>query len=173
MASVPDEIDLARHRDGSGRGELVARRTVLALIALMAVAALLNVFGQEAKHVSAAGGAASLAVSAPSSVRGGLFFEGRFTIDAHEAIDDAVLVLEHGWLEGLSVNTIEPAAAEEAGGDGRLALSYGPLEAGDRLVVYMQFQVNPTNVGRRNADVTLLDGETPIATVDHTLTVFP
>jgi hypothetical protein len=173
MASVPDEIDLARHRDRSGLGELIARRVVLGLIALLALAALLNVFGQEPRSASAAGEAASLAVSAPSSVRGGLFFEGRFTIEAHEPIDDAVLVLEQGWLEGLSVNTIAPAAAEETGGDGRLVLSYGPLEAGDRLVVYMQFQVNPTNVGRRDADVTLLDGEDPIATVAHTLTVFP
>ncbi len=37
----------------------------------------------------------------------------------------------------------------------------------------MQFQVNPTNVGRRSADVALYDDETPIVSVDHTLTVLP
>ena len=37
----------------------------------------------------------------------------------------------------------------------------------------MQFQVNPTNVGRRSADVELYDGETLIATVERTMTVFP
>ena len=37
----------------------------------------------------------------------------------------------------------------------------------------MQFQVNPTNVGRRSADVGLYDGEAQIASVDRTVTIFP
>ena len=37
----------------------------------------------------------------------------------------------------------------------------------------MQFQVNPTNVGRRSADVALYDGEELLAGVDRTVTVFP
>jgi hypothetical protein len=48
-----------------------------------------------------------------------------------------------------------------------------PLEPGDRLVVSMQFQVNPTHVGRRSADVGLYDGETEIVTADRTVTVLP
>jgi len=67
----------------------------------------------------------------------------------------------------------EPAPAEEASRDGDLALSYGPLSEGDRLVVYMQLQVNPTNVGRRSADVGLYDGESLVARVERTITVFP
>jgi hypothetical protein len=73
----------------------------------------------------------------------------------------------------MSVNTIEPAPTEESGRDGDLALVYGPLSEGERLVVYMQFQVNPTTVGRRSAGVELLDGETPLAHVERTVTVFP
>ncbi|MGH3042357.1 MAG: hypothetical protein ACRDNG_11590 [Gaiellaceae bacterium] len=73
----------------------------------------------------------------------------------------------------MHVNTIEPAPREEASRDGDLALTFPPLRQGDRLVVYMQFQVNPTNVGRRSADVELYDGETLIAAVDRTITVFP
>ena len=37
----------------------------------------------------------------------------------------------------------------------------------------MQFQVNPTNVGRRSGNVELYDGESLIATVHRTITVFP
>ena len=37
----------------------------------------------------------------------------------------------------------------------------------------MQFQVNPTNVGRRSADVDLYDGDVRLAGVRHTITVFP
>jgi hypothetical protein len=106
-------------------------------------------------------------------VRGGLFFQGRFTVEARAHVESAVLVLAPGWLESMHVNTIEPAPTEEASRDGRLALSFGPLGAGDRLVVYMQFQVNPTNVGRRSADVELYDGDVLLARVGRTITVFP
>jgi hypothetical protein len=73
----------------------------------------------------------------------------------------------------MHINTIEPGPLKEASRDGDLALSFGSLAAGDRLVVYMQFQVNPTNVGRRSADVGLYDGEAQIASVDRTVTIFP
>jgi hypothetical protein len=76
-------------------------------------------------------------------------------------------------MENTHINTIEPAPTEEASRNGDLALSFGPLAAGDELVLYMQFQVNPTNVGRRPADVSLYDGDELIARVDHTVTVFP
>jgi hypothetical protein len=37
----------------------------------------------------------------------------------------------------------------------------------------MQFQVLPTNVGSRSADVTLWDSTTRILSLDHTITVLP
>jgi hypothetical protein len=37
----------------------------------------------------------------------------------------------------------------------------------------MDFQVNPTTVGRQSQNVELLDGDTHIATIERTLTVFP
>ena len=46
VAELPDFLDLERHRDVSPRMELGARWTVLGLLALVAVAALLGVFGQ-------------------------------------------------------------------------------------------------------------------------------
>jgi hypothetical protein len=173
VAELPDYLDVSRHRDVSFRAELAARWTVLRLLTAIAVVALFGVFGQEARQSAASVGAAELEVSAPTAVRGGLFFQGRFTVDAREPIEDATLVLDPGWLENMHINTIEPAPTEEASRDGDLELSFGPLAAGDRLVVYMQFQVNPTNLGRRSANVSLYDGESRIASVDRAVTVFP
>jgi hypothetical protein len=173
VAELPDYLDVRRHRDVSFRAELAARWSVLGLLTAVAMVALFGVFGQEARQSAASAGAAELEVSAPTAVRGGLFFQGRFTVDAREPIENATLVLDPGWLENIHINTIEPAPTEEASRDGDLALSFGPLTAGDRLVVYMQFQVNPTNVGRRSADVSLYDGQTELVSIDRTLTVYP
>jgi hypothetical protein len=173
VAATPDFITLEEHRDGSHPVERAARWIVVGLLAAILVAALLNVFGERPTTTRAAGPAAELVVSAPERVRGGLFFQGRISVLARERLDDAVLVLDRGWAEQMHINTIEPAPVEESGQAGRLALGYGELEAGDRLVVYLQFQVNPTNVGRRSQRVELRDGPELVAAADRTVTVFP
>jgi hypothetical protein len=173
VATLPDQLDVGRHRDASGRVELIARWLVLALLTVLVATGLLSGFGQRSSTSAAVAGDASLEVSAPTRLRGGLFYQGRFTVEARAAIESPTLVLEQGWLEGMSINTVEPAPTEEASRDGNLVLTYGSLPAGDRLVVYMQFQVNPTTVGRRPAGVHLLDGETTLASVERTVTVFP
>jgi hypothetical protein len=173
VANVPEFIELPRHRDASLWGELIARWIVLGLLAALALVALFGVFGQSPTESVVSPDVAELEVSAPTEVRGGLFFQGRYTVFAKDPLDDVTLVLGRGWLENMHINTIEPAPTEEASRDGDLALSFGPLDPGERLVVYMQFQVNPTNVGRRDAGVSLYDGETLIATDERTITVFP
>jgi hypothetical protein len=40
-------------------------------------------------------------------------------------------------------------------------------------VAYLQFQVNPASMGRRDQGVRLLDGERILASVDRTFVVFP
>ena len=57
-------------------------------------------------------------------------------------------MLADGWVEGMQVNSIEPAAESETSRDGRVVLSYGDLEAGDVLRIWLQFEVDPTNVGQ-------------------------
>lgn len=173
MADVPQHLDLARHRDHAGLVEIVTRRVLFLLLTALAVAALLGAFGQSPQQSVAAADRAELDVSAPSRVRGGLLFQARFTVVASGAIENATLVLARGWMESMQINTIEPSPAEEASRDGDLALSFGPLAAGDRLVLYMQFQVNPTNIGRRSADVGLYDGAELLTRVERTITVFP
>lgn len=173
MADTPDYLTLKGHRDDPRQGELLLRRGLLAALALVAVLALAGTFGQREARSVASGGGATLAVSAPERLRGGLFFQGRFTITAERDIESATLVLDRGWMEGMHINTIEPAPVGEASRDGRLALDFGHVAPGDELVAYLQFQVNPTNVGVRSQDVGLYDGETPLTSVERTVTVFP
>ena len=173
VADLPQFLTLKNNRDHSERVELAVRRTFFGLLALVLLAGLLNVFGQRPTESLAATSAADLRVFAPEDIRGGLYYEGRFTVEAKEEIDHATLVLDGGWTEQMQINTIEPSPIGEASRDGRLALDFGHVDAGRKLVVFLQYQVNPTNVGRRSQDVELYDDETLLAKVDRTLTVYP
>jgi hypothetical protein len=174
VANAPESIDLGRHRDLRGREwHPWVRRGVMLLLSLFLLLALANVFGQRPSGATASNGRATLKVYAPTSVRGGLFFEGRFTVEAHAELKDAVLVLSQGWLEGITVNTIEPSPVGEGSRNGSLTLDLGHVPAGERHVLYIQFQVNPTNVGRRSADVELDDGDEKLLSLHRVLTIWP
>lgn len=162
--------------DTSPRGLTVGmwmRRAVMALFALLSVLGLVGIFGQRSSGEAATSAAATLRLSAPSAVRGGLFFQSRIEVRALRAIDHPRLVLDRGWVEGMQVNSIEPSPMGETNRGERLVLSYDGLQAGDRLVVWLQFEVNPTNVGRRSYGLQLDDAETPIATLKRDITVWP
>jgi hypothetical protein len=152
---------------------LIARRVVMTLFAAIALVALLGFFGQRATSSTAAGSGVTLKLEAPETVRGGIFFQARIEVTATRAVAQPRLVFDEGWLEGLQVNSIEPAAQSESSRDGRLVLSYDALGPGDRLRIYMQFEVNPTNVGRRSFGLELDDGQARVARIDRNLTVLP
>lgn len=174
MADQPDGIVLRRHRDLEGRRwHPWLRRASLGLIALVLVLGLLDVFGQETSTTRAEAGAATLSVSAPSAVRGGLLFQARITTEVHTDLREATLVLNQAWLEGLTVNTIEPSPLNEASRDGNLAFDLGHLAAGSKHVLYLDYQVNPTTVGSRTLRLELQDGETSVTSLERTLRIFP
>lgn len=174
MAPDPGHLDESRDRDLAGREhEPLVRRFVLALLAVVVVLAALNVFGQAETTSADEGPLASLTVTAPEEIRGGLFFQGRFEVESRAAIGRPTLVLERGWMEGNHLNTIEPAPASERSQDGKLILRFDPIPAGSLLTVWTQWQVNPTNVGRRDQGVTLNDGSTRLAAVSRRVTIFP
>jgi hypothetical protein len=174
MENLPEGLDRHRHVELERRsGEPWARRLVIALFAVVAVAALLGAFGQQHTTVAADVAAAMLTVQAPERVRGGLFFQGRLDIVARERIRRPVLVLGEGWTEELQLNTLEPAPASESSDSGRLQLEYDALRAGDHLTVWMQFEVNPTGAGRRDRSVELLDGDRSLARAPAEIAVLP
>ena len=106
-------------------------------------------------------------------MRGGLYFQGRYRITAHRDIEKATLVLASGWLESMHINTIEPSPVGESSRDGDLALDFGHVAAGDTIAVYLQFQVNPNNLGRRSQDVRLYDDTELLATAQRAVTIWP
>jgi hypothetical protein len=174
VAEPPDGIDLARDRDLRGREhDQWVRRSLMALIAVLPLLALFNLFGQRPQTSKASVSAATLSVYAPTRLRGGLLWEGRIHITAHRDIKQAILVLGTGWAEGMSMNTIEPSPVGEASRNGKLEFTLGHIPKNESYILFMQFQVNPTNVGRRPRTTDLYDGETKLASVDQTVTIFP
>jgi hypothetical protein len=169
---VPEYLTLARHLQLEGRG-VVTRRVCVTLLVAFLAAALANVFGQRPDTVSAATAAASLKVYAPAHVRSGLYFEARFTIDAHRELKKAAIVLDPGWLEGMTINTIEPSPLGEGSRDGKLVLELGHIPAGETYLLFIQVQVNPTNVGHRSQAVALEDGGKRVASVGREIAIYP
>jgi hypothetical protein len=174
VSAQPDSIVLKRDRDLAGRRhEIWIRRAGIVLLTAVVILALVNIFGQRPSTSTAATDAAKLKVYAPARVRSGLLYEARFRITARRELRQATLVLDPGWLEGMSVNTIEPSPTSESSRDGRLSLDLGHIPAGKSFLLFMQFQVLPTNVGHRSQDVALLDGERKLLEIHRTITIFP
>jgi hypothetical protein len=169
----PDCISLEAHRD---RDHLIERwfrwGVVVALMAL-AVAGLGNLFGQRPSETSAAAPDATLTVTAPGALRSGLVFQGRFDIAAEGRIRRPTLLLERGWFESVTLNTVEPTPVEEVSVRRGVAFAFHPLPAGRTLTVYFQFQANTTAVGRRSQGVELRDGDRVLARIDRSVTMFP
>jgi hypothetical protein len=164
FASVADRSDRSELRG------LWTRRATLTVLLVFPVAAVLDVFGQQPSTSSADGSAVRVALEAPRVVRGGLLFQSTLQIHAERTIDHLRLVLDDGWLEGMQISSIEPQPTSEASRDGRVVLSYGRMRSGDRLVVWVQSQVDPTNPGH---GLTVQDATTDIARVDRTITILP
>jgi hypothetical protein len=174
MAEKPDGIVLNRHRDLEGRrNHPWIRRSLLALVGVVVVLGLVNVFGQRPATSRAATPAAVLSVYAPTRVRGGLLYTARFHVSARSDLKQATLVLDSGWFEGMQVNSIVPQPVQEGSRDGRVVYDLGHIAKGDSSILWIQFQVNPTNLGHRSQNVELDDGPQVISNVRRSVTVYP
>jgi hypothetical protein len=174
VAQAPDTLTFKTHRDQQGRrGYVWIRRVLLALLGLLLVLALLDLFGQRPTTSRAATQNAQLQVYAPTHARSGVVYAARFRIDAVQALKDATLVLAPGWADAYTVNGAAPQPLTQASRNGSLAFGFGHIPAGGHLTFWLSLQVNPTNVGRHLQTVRLYDGDTLLATVPRHITVFP
>ena len=174
MSSLPDGLTVERNRDLHGRARHpVYRRALLCVIAVFPVLALLNVFGQRPTISIARAGAADLKVTAPARLRSGLIFQVRVEVVAHVSLSMPQLIFSQGWWESMSENSLEPQPIDETSSNGRVVFTYNKLSAGHTLIVWLYFQVNPTNVGGRNEDIELNDGSNTITSLHRSLTIFP
>jgi hypothetical protein len=174
MADKPDLIVLNRHRDLEGREmHPWVRRVILSVILAIAAVGLANVFGQVPLTSRAATPAAILSVYSPSHLRGGLLYTSRFHVTAQTNLRKVQLVLSPGWFEGMQVNSMVPQPISFGSHNGFVVLGLGHLAKGASYILWIQFQVNPTNVGRRSQDVELTDGSHVLMRIHRTVTVFP
>jgi hypothetical protein len=174
VAAAPDGLTLDRNRDLRHMEKYPwTRRVLIAVMSIFLLLGLANVFGQRPSSTVGTARGAALEVYSPARVRSGIYFMSRFTISAEQEIENATLVLDPGWLEGMTLNTLEPAPVSEANRDGKLVLELGRVPGGTKHVFFLHFQVNPTNVGRRSQDVELMDGDRRLVHLDRTITVFP
>jgi hypothetical protein len=174
VADIPDQIVLKRDRDLEGRGwEIWVRRGLFLLLPLFALLGLLNLFGQRPQTLTQSARGASLKLFAPARVRSGLIYQARFHVTAQRDLKRATLVLSPGWLESMTVNTIEPSPVNEGSDNGKLTLDLGHIPAGSSHILFMQFQTNPTNAGHRDASVELRDGDETLFRLHRTITIFP
>jgi hypothetical protein len=174
VAEVPDRLVLKKHRDLEGRRhEIWYRRALLALLGAVLALGLANLFGQRPESNTASAGAATLTVDSPTHIRGGLMYQARFDVHAKRELKKATLVLDPGWLKGLTMNTIEPSPLGQGSKNGSLVLQLGHIAAGDSYTLYIQYQVNPTTVGSRDQVAELDDGNQVVLRIRRRLTLFP
>jgi hypothetical protein len=173
-ALLPQFLDRKTHVELYRRNvEPYFRWAILAVFAALSILGLLNVFGQRTNEVSADAAAAKLTVSAPRAARGGLIYEASFRIDAHSALAKPTLVLDPGWFDGLTINTVEPDAVTWGQKNGRNTVELPPIGAGDHFVLRLQYQVNPTLIGHHTQNLELTDGDAQILTLHRSQIFFP
>jgi hypothetical protein len=175
VAEPPAGIDLAKHRDFEGArkyGQWV-RHVVLVLLAAFLAAALFNTFGEDSSTSTAASPAATLKMTAPQRVRGGLIYMAKFEIHAVREIKAPVLVLDQGWFDQTTVNAIQPEPEGSTSDAERVKYRFGPLSAGSTLTVFVDLQATPENVGSHEAGVALDDGGREIVSIHRTQLNFP
>src|SRR3954447_26603460 len=143
MANAVEPVESARFTDDRwGHLAVWVRRGAMALLAAVVIAALSNLFGQRATTAHATSLQAQLDVRSPSTVRPGLLFQTKITITAKVLLPDSQLVLGAGYIDGLTLNTLEPSPkAEHSGVDGSLIFDLGTLRPGVAWVQYLDFQV--------------------------------
>jgi hypothetical protein len=173
MSTAPDMLTVLRHRDRQGRPGPWIRWVLLALLAAIPIAALLDVFGQRTVASTDSTPGARLELFAPSSARGGLMYTARFLINARRELKNAMLTLDPGWADQYTVNGTSPQPSSETSKNGKIVFSLGDIPRGNTFTEFVSLQVNPINVGERQQTVWLYDGSQQIAVIHHSIMIWP
>ena len=173
--AVPQGLTLKHHRDLADReARPIVRQVLVALVAVVLLLGLFNLFGQAVNVSSAESSAARFEVSAPTKLRGGIFFQARFIIEAIEELENATIVLDPDWLEDITLNTVAPAPGRERRAGtavSRSSSAASPL-ATSTASTSTSRSTRP-RVGQRSQDVELYDGDELLLSVDRDAIVWP
>src|SRR5436309_14483225 len=131
MSGGEASLDVGRGLDPeSRRYHPWLRRLGICLMLAVIGLALANVFGQRPSTTTAQAAAASLSVSSPSRLRGGLLFTSRFTVFARRELARPVLVLDPGWFQQMTLNAIAPNPSQESTRNGAVSFTFDRLSPG-------------------------------------------
>ncbi|WP_279483149.1 hypothetical protein [Aureimonas sp. SK2] len=146
----------------------------LLILGSLVAAALLGAFGGNGlDRLEADGAGARLAVETPATLRNGEFYEVRVAIVPKRPVTDLVFAVEPSLWRQTTQNSMLPAAAEESFSDGAFRFSYGPADAGEERRIKMDFQINPSLLGNVAGTVSVLDGDSELASLPVTIEVRP
>ena len=169
---LPDGIE-PRHvaeKEGIRRHQSVM---ALGILTLVMVAGVLGFFGRPDSARTATAPRAELEVFGPSLIRSGEFFEMRFRVRAEEALTDAVIAIDEGVWEDITVNTIIPGPVEETHEDGQFRFTIGEVPGGTEFLLKVDLQINPDFIGNNDGEIALFDGDDEITSLEYELGVLP
>lgn len=167
----PDGIKV-EHCQESGPGWTAWIRA--ALLSGLLLAALFGFLGgAPTRGVQVTADAAAMRVHYPNPIRNGMFIETRIDIAARQPIGDAVVAISADLWRDMTINSLVPAATEEAYKDGEFRFHFGPLEPGENLLFKIDGQINPPRLERINGRIRLLDGTRELAAVPVSIRVIP
>jgi hypothetical protein len=170
-ASFPDGIadDHARPIEGWRRHASPLSLLVFGVVVALALSGWL---GRE-RTWSAEANATALEVHTSEIIRNGEFFEMRIRVTSDDPIGELVLGIDESLWEDVTVNTMIPAATDEASEDGQVRLTFAELAAGAAFLFKVDMQVNPDILGANAGTVTVYDGDSELVATDLTITVLP
>lgn len=150
------------------------RASPLSLVAFGVVVALAmsGWLGRE-RTWSAEGEGTSLEVHTPEIIRNGEFLEMRVRVSSETPITELVIGIEESLWEDVTVNTMIPAATDEASEDGEVRLTFAEVPAGAAFLFKVDMQINPDILGGNEGTLTVYDGETELVATDISITVLP
>ncbi|MEO6579274.1 MAG: hypothetical protein ABIO99_10305 [Candidatus Limnocylindria bacterium] len=146
----------------------------LALVVFGAVIALglTGVLGHERTWTAAAQGT-TLTVEAPETIRNGEFFEMRISATSDGPLSQLAVGIDRALLADMTVNTMIPAATDEASAGDEYRFTFAPLDAGDTFLFKVDVQVNPDIFGGNHGTITLYDGEERLVATTIEIRVLP
>lgn len=166
----PDGIEAEHARVLGRRGH--ANPLGLVLLAMVIAGAMLGFAGSEVDRSASANGV-TLSWHAPERIRNGEFLEMRIVVEATDAIDRLVVGVDAALWEDLTVNTLIPAAAEEASKDGEFLFDFGALPPAQSFLIKIDAQINPDALGGNAGTLTAYDGDRPLVELPLHMDVLP
>jgi hypothetical protein len=144
----------------------------LVVFGVVVALALVGFLGHERTWAAESGGT-RLEVHTSEVVRNGEFIEMRIRVVPDRDIGELVIGIDDALWEDITVNTMIPAAGEEANEDGVTRFTFAELPSGSEFLFKIDMQINPDILGGNAGRVTVYDGDAQLVVTPISITVLP